>query len=87
MVMCDVSGSVNQYTRFMLLLTHALPGLFSKVRTFAFISNLVEITKLFMEMDPERAINSIFNDTEFTYGFGGQLRPEFRHIMTTTAIP
>jgi len=69
-VLCDISSSVNQYSRFMLLLTYTLQGLFSKVRTFAFISNMVEITPLFMEMDPERALNSIFTDTDFTYGFG-----------------
>ena len=70
LVLCDISGSVNQYSRFMLLLTHTLQSLFSKVRTFAFISNMVEITPLFMEMDPERAISTIFTDTDFTYGFG-----------------
>jgi len=69
-VMCDVSRSVNQYSRFMLLLTYSLQSLFSKVRTFAFISNMVEITDLFMEMDPERAINSMFTDVNFTYGWG-----------------
>jgi uncharacterized protein len=69
-VMCDISGSVNQYSRFMLLLTYTLQSLFSKVRTFAFISNIVEITPLFMEMDPERALGSIFEDTNFTYGWG-----------------
>lgn len=69
-VLCDVSSSVNQYSRFMLLLTHTLQGLFSKVRAFAFISNIVEITDLFMEMDPERAINSIFTDSNFSYGWG-----------------
>jgi len=69
-VLCDVSGSVNQYTRFMLLLTHTLQSLFFFFFTFAFLSNMVEITKLFMEMDPERAINSIFTDTDFTYGWG-----------------
>jgi uncharacterized protein len=69
-VLCDISGSVNQYSRFMLLLTYTLQSLFSKVRTFAFISNIVEITPLFMEMNPERAINSIFDDTSFTYGWG-----------------
>ncbi|OHD63858.1 MAG: hypothetical protein A2176_12145 [Spirochaetes bacterium RBG_13_51_14] len=69
-VLCDISGSVNQYSRFMLLLTYTLQGLFSKVRSFAFISNMVEITPLFMEMDPERALNSIFEDTNFTYGWG-----------------
>lgn len=69
-VMCDVSRSVNQYSRFMLLLTYSLQSLFSKVRTFAFISNMVEITDLFKEMDPERAINSMFTDVNFTYGWG-----------------
>ncbi len=69
-VLCDISGSVSQYSRFMLLLTHTLQSLFSKVRSFAFISNMVEITPLFMEMDPERAVNSIFSDTDFTYGWG-----------------
>ena len=54
----------------MLLLTYTLQSLFSKVRTFAFISTLVEITPLFMEMNPERALNSIFEDTNFTYGWG-----------------
>jgi len=69
-VMVDVSRSVNQYSRFMLLLTYSLQSLFSKVRTFAFISNMVEITDLFREMDPERAINSLFTDVNFTYGWG-----------------
>ncbi|HOV08480.1 MAG: VWA domain containing CoxE-like protein [Spirochaetes bacterium ADurb.Bin218] len=69
-IMCDVSRSVNQYSRFMLLLTYSLQSLFSKVRTFAFISNMVEITDLFREMDPERAINSMFSDENFTYGWG-----------------
>jgi uncharacterized protein with von Willebrand factor type A (vWA) domain len=69
-VMVDVSRSVNQYSRFMLLLTYTLQNLFSKVRTFAFISNMVEITDLFREMDPERAINSMFADENFTYGWG-----------------
>lgn len=68
-VLCDVSSSVNVYTRFMLLLTYTLQDLFSKVRTFAFISNLVEITDQFIGMEPERAINSIFDDSDFTYGF------------------
>ena len=69
-VMVDVSRSVNQYSRFMLLLTYTLQSLFSKVRSFAFISNMVEITDLFKEMDPERAINSMFTDVNFTYGWG-----------------
>ncbi len=81
-VLCDVSGSVNQYTRFMLLITYTLQSLFYKVRTFAFISNMVEITELFREMDPERAINSIFEDTSFTYGWGSNYGRCFDQFMS-----
>ncbi len=80
-VMCDISSSVNQYSRFMLLLTYTLQSLFSKVRTFAFISNMVEITRLFREMDPERALNSIFSDTDFTYGWGSNYGNCFNQFM------
>ncbi len=80
-VMCDISSSVNQYSRFMLLLTYTLQSLFSKVRTFAFISTMVEITPLFMEMNPERALNSIFTDTDFTYGWGSNYGRCFNLFM------
>lgn len=80
-VLCDISSSVNQYSRFMLLLTYTLQSLFSKVRTFAFISNMVEITSLFIEMEPERALNSIFTDNEFTYGWGSNYGRCFNQFM------
>jgi uncharacterized protein with von Willebrand factor type A (vWA) domain len=80
-ILCDISGSVNQYSRFMLLLTYTLQSLFSKVRTFAFISNMVEITPLFMEMNPERALNSIFEDTNFTYGWGSNYGKCFEQFI------
>lgn len=80
-VLCDISSSVNQYSRFMLLLTYTLQSLFSKVRTFAFISNMVEITPLFIEMEPERAINSIFGDTSFTYGWGSNYGRCFKQFF------
>ncbi|OHD70280.1 MAG: hypothetical protein A2W19_07270 [Spirochaetes bacterium RBG_16_49_21] len=81
-VLCDISGSVNQYSRFMLLLTYTLQSLFSKVRSFAFISKIVEITPLFMEMDPERALNSIFTDTNFTYGWGSSYGRCFEQFVS-----
>ncbi len=81
-VLCDISGSVGSYVRFMLLLTHTLQGLFSKVRTFAFISFMVEITNLFMEMETERAINSIFEDNNFTYGWGSNYGSSFEQFLS-----
>ncbi len=79
--LCDVSGSVNIYSRFMLLLTSILQNLFSRVRTFAFISSMVEITDLFRETAPETAINSIFTDEEFTYGWGSNYGKSFREFL------
>ena len=81
-VLCDISGSVGSYVRFMLLLTHTLQSLFSKVRTFAFISFMVEITNLFMEMETERAINSIFDDNNFTYGWGSNYGSSFEQFIS-----
>ena len=46
-VLCDVSGSVASFAHFTLLLTHALRGQFSKVRAFAFIDTLDEVTRFF----------------------------------------
>jgi len=80
-VLCDISGSVSQYSRFMLLLTYTLQSLFAKVRTFAFISNMVDITPLFMDMNPERALNSIFNDRDFTYGWGSNYGRAFSQFV------
>ncbi len=79
--LCDVSGSVNIYSRFMLLLTSILQNMFSRVRTFAFISSMVEITGLFRETTPEKAINSIFTDEEFTYGWGSNYGKSFREFL------
>jgi uncharacterized protein with von Willebrand factor type A (vWA) domain len=46
-VLCDASDSVSSFAHFTLLLTYALREQFSKVRAFAFIDGLDEITKYF----------------------------------------
>src|SRR4030095_2733269 len=44
---CDVSGSVAAYARFMLLFLYSLAGVPAKVRSFAFSSDLGEVSQLF----------------------------------------
>ncbi|MEY3020089.1 MAG: hypothetical protein RLZZ272_1073 [Actinomycetota bacterium] len=56
MVVCDVSGSVAAFARFTLMLAHALHEQFSRVRSFAFIDDLDEVTHLFAGGDLERAV-------------------------------
>jgi hypothetical protein len=46
-IMCDVSESVTSFAHFTLLLVYALRQQFSRVRVFAFIDNLDEVTDLF----------------------------------------
>jgi hypothetical protein len=48
-VLCDVSGSVAAFSQFTLLLVHALRERFSKVRAFAFVDRVDEITQLFVD--------------------------------------
>jgi uncharacterized protein with von Willebrand factor type A (vWA) domain len=55
-VLCDVSESVRHVTRLMLLFLYTLQALFTRVRTFVFVSDLAEVTEsLRAERDPARA--------------------------------
>lgn len=46
-VLCDVSGSMATFARFTLQLTYAISSELSKVRSFAFIDGLDEVTRYF----------------------------------------
>ncbi|MGZ5969342.1 MAG: VWA domain-containing protein, partial [Polyangiales bacterium] len=60
-VLCDVSDSVRLAARFMLELVHALQELFSSTRSFVFVSELGEVTKLFASERPTAALTRVFN--------------------------
>ncbi len=59
LVLCDVSLSVRSAARFTLHLVHSLQSLTASVRTFAFVSDLVEITDLFAEHRTEEALSLV----------------------------
>ena len=50
-LLCDVSSSVASFAHFTLLLAHSLREQFSKVRTFAFVDTLDEVSTYFEGMD------------------------------------
>jgi uncharacterized protein with von Willebrand factor type A (vWA) domain len=55
-VLCDVSESVRHVTRLMLLFLFTLQALFTRVRTFVFVSDLAEVTgRLRAERDAGKA--------------------------------
>lgn len=53
---CDVSGSVADYARFMLMFLYSLEEVLPKVRTFAFSSEIGEISQLFRRHPVDDAI-------------------------------
>ena len=59
---CDVSGSVANYARFMLMFLYSLEEVMPKVRSFAFSSDLAEVTELFERNKIEDAIAKAMRD-------------------------
>ena len=59
---CDVSGSVANYARFMLMFLYSMDEVMPKVRSFAFSSDLAEVTELFNRNKLEDAIAKTLHD-------------------------
>ena len=60
--LCDVSGSVANYARFMLMFLYSLEAVVPRVRAFAFSSHLGEVTGWFEEDDLELAIQRTLHE-------------------------
>ena len=56
-VLCDISDSVRNVSRFMLQLAYTLQDRFEKVRSFVFVSDLGETTDLFAQHELGRAVD------------------------------
>jgi uncharacterized protein len=63
LVLCDVSDSVRNVSRFMLQFVYSLQDLYSRVRSFIFVSELGETTQLFEEHDTQHAIELALTGT------------------------
>ena len=55
-ILCDVSSSVANVSRFMLQFMYSLQEAFTKIRSYVFVSELGEVTPLFKEKDVSGAI-------------------------------
>jgi uncharacterized protein len=53
---CDISGSVRAYARFLLLFLYSLSAVLPRVRSFVFSSQIAEVTPLFEQNAPEVAV-------------------------------
>ena len=77
-IMCDVSSSVANVSRFMLQFVYSLQEAFTKIRSFVFVSELGEVTPVFSDRDVsaavERALDggdviNVYTRSNFGYAF------------------
>jgi len=59
LAVCDVSGSVAAYAKFLLLFIYSLQDVLPEVRSFAFSSHLGEVSEYFEEFPVEKAIELV----------------------------
>jgi hypothetical protein len=59
LAVCDVSGSVAAYSKFLLLFLYSLQDILPKVRSFAFSSYLGEVSSYFDDYSVEKAIELV----------------------------
>ncbi|MBI5119219.1 VWA domain-containing protein [Candidatus Poribacteria bacterium] len=95
LALCDVSDSVGYAARFMLQFLYALQEIFSKVRTFVFVTEIAEVTRVFSEYEINAAIQLALHSrlvdynghSNFGYAFH-QFTDEFLDSVTprTTII-
>jgi uncharacterized protein with von Willebrand factor type A (vWA) domain len=55
-ILCDVSSSVANVSRFMLQFVYSLQEAFTKIRSFVFVAELGEVTQIFQDTDINAAI-------------------------------
>jgi uncharacterized protein len=77
-ILCDVSSSVANVSRFMLQFVYSLQECFTKIRSFVFVSELGEVTQLFKDEDINTAIEkaldggdviNVYTRSNFGYAF------------------
>ncbi|WP_245662423.1 vWA domain-containing protein [Nocardia vermiculata] len=70
-LLCDISGSVAGFSSFTMLLVDSLREQFSRVRIFAFVDQVDEVTHLFDQSTPlDQVTRRIFTETQVV-GFEG----------------
>jgi len=62
-ILCDLSGSVAPYSKFMLTLVYAMQRNFRLVRSFAFVDAVAEVTGLLKDKDLELGVQNIYRQT------------------------
>ena len=94
MILCDISDSVLNASRFMLQFVYSVQDLYAKVRSFVFVSDLGEVTKLFEEEELHRAVETalkgdvidVFSHSNFGRAFELFFKNYFPSVNSKTTV-
>ena len=94
MILCDISDSVLNASRFMLQFVYSIQDLYAKVRSFVFVSDLGEVTKLFEENELQRAVETalkgdvidVFSHSNFGRAFQIFYQNYFSAVTSKTTV-
>jgi hypothetical protein len=94
MVLCDISDSVLNASRFMLQFVYSVQDLYAKVRSFVFVSDLGEVTRLFEENDIQKAVETalrgevidVFSHSNFGRAFELFYNHHFSAVTSKTTV-
>jgi uncharacterized protein len=83
-LLCDISGSVSEFARFTMSLLHAVSAEFSRIRLFAFVDGIDEVTELMDRSGHELAPRNLLYGTKVIFGDGhsdyGNVFRRFWHL-------
>jgi uncharacterized protein with von Willebrand factor type A (vWA) domain len=94
MILCDISDSVLNASRFMLQFVYSVQVLYAKVRSFVFVSDLGEVTKLFEENEIHHAVETalkgdvidVFSHSNFGRAFEKFYKNYFSAVTGKTTV-
>jgi uncharacterized protein len=94
MILCDISDSVLNASRFMLQFVYSVQDLYTKVRSFVFVSDIGEVTKLFEEHEIHRAVETalkgevidVFSHSNFGRAFELFFKNYFAAVTSKTTV-
>jgi uncharacterized protein len=94
MILCDISDSVLNASRFMLQFVYSVQDLYAKVRSFVFVSDIGEVTKLFEEEELHRAVETalkgdvidVFSHSNFGRAFELFFKDYFPSVTSKTTV-
>jgi uncharacterized protein len=94
MMLCDISDSVLNASRFMLQFVYSVQDLYAKVRSFVFVSDIGEVTKLFEEHEIHRAVETalkgevvdVFSHSNFGRAFELFYKNYFAAVNSKTTV-